>query len=374
MAETITPVVYGGRVRWIVALGLHVVGAISTAALFGAASGALGSLLGAPWGRAGMVALTIVAAVYAIGEIPRATATVPQLRRQVPDWWRGFFSWPTAALLYGAGLGIGFFTYLSHGTLVVVCAAALVSGDSLIGAMVVGVFGFARGLSAARGANVRSQEDSQRLIDVLAGSSDHGRAIANGAASATIGVLAAGVAVRTTGGWSSLATAVLAAAFAWAAIAKLVDAQAWRRTLAAHELPSRVERFARRAVPVAEAAVPALALTGETRVAGALALVLVGAFTVEAVRAWRRFGAQVPCGCFGGREPVAPGALLTRNAVLAVTALVVASSAAPVSRLTWPALPREGEALPMVLAVAGVVVAGATAWTATRWLGRGGHA
>jgi hypothetical protein len=373
MVETITPVVYGGRARWIGALVLHVAGATSTAALFGAVAGALGALLGAPWGRAGMVALALSAAVYAIAETPRVTATVPQLRRQVPDWWRGFFSWPIAATLYGAGLGIGFFTYLSHGTLVVVCAAALVSGDPFMGAMVVGIFGLARGLSAVRGANVRSQQESQRLVDVLAGSSDRGRAIANGAASATIGVLAVGVALRTTGGWSSLATAALAAAFAWAAIAKLVDAQAWRRTLAAHELPSWVERFARRAVPVAETAVPALALTGETRVAGAWALVLVGAFTVEAVRAWRHFGAQVPCGCFGGREPVAPGALLTRNAVLAVTALVVASSAAPVSR-TWPALPPEGEALPMVLAVAGVVVAAATAWTATRWLGRGGHA
>ncbi|HVF09115.1 MAG TPA: hypothetical protein VNC60_11105, partial [Actinomycetota bacterium] len=231
MVETITPVVYGGRTRWIGALGLHVAGATSTAALFGAASGALGAILGAPWGRAGMVALALVAAVYAIGETPRVTATVPQLRRQVPAWWRGFFSWPIAAVLYGAGLGIGFFTYLSHGTLVVVCVAALASGDPLVGAAVTGVFGLARGLSAARGGNVRSQDASQRLVDVLAGSPEWRRAIANGVAMAVVGTLAAALAVRTAGGWSSIATAGLAAAFAWAAVSKLVDGERWRRTL-----------------------------------------------------------------------------------------------------------------------------------------------
>ena len=340
MVETITPVVYGGRTRWIGALALHVAGATSTAALFGAVSGALGALLGAPWGRAGMVAFALVAAVYAIGETPGVKATVPQLRRQVPEWWRGFFSWPIAAVLYGAGLGIGFFTYLSHGTLVVVCAAALASGNPLIGAMVVGVFGFARGLSAARGAKVRSQEASQRLVDVLAGSPERSRAVANGVAMAAAGALAAALAVRTAAGWSSLATAGLAAAFAWAAISKLVDWERWRRTLAAHELPRAVETLARRAVPVAEAAVPALALTGMTMMAGAWALVLVAIFTAEAVRAWKRFGAQVPCGCFGGREAIAPPALLTRNAGLAIAAAVVTWGAAPTSRLVWPALPR----------------------------------
>ncbi|HEX7246827.1 MAG TPA: MauE/DoxX family redox-associated membrane protein [Actinomycetota bacterium] len=374
MVETISPVVYGGRVRWAVALALHVVGATTTAAVFGAASGGLGGLLGAPWGRAGMAALTIVAAVYAIGEMPRVTATVPQLRRQVPDWWRGFFSWPVAALLYGAGLGVGFFTYLSHGTLVVVCAAALASGDPLIGAAVVGVFGLARGFSAARGATIRSQEDSQRLVDVLAGSPERRRAVANGAASAAVGLVAGGLALRTDGGWSSLATAGLAAAFGWAAVSKVVDAAGWRRTLAAHELPGGLEAVARRAVPVAEAAVPTLALAGATKAAGAWALVLVGVFTIEAVRAWRRFGAQVPCGCFGGRAPVAPGALLMRNAALALIALMVASSAGPASRLTWPTAPGEGEMLPMVLSAAGLVLAAATAWSAVRWLGRGEHA
>ena len=55
MVETITPVVYGGRGRWVGALAVHVLGATLTAALFGAALGATGAALGAPYGRAGLL-------------------------------------------------------------------------------------------------------------------------------------------------------------------------------------------------------------------------------------------------------------------------------------------------------------------------------
>ena len=80
MVETITPVVYGGRTRWAAALVLHVAGATATAALFGAVLGVVGALLEAPWGRAGLLAVAVTATVYALGELPRVTATVPQLR------------------------------------------------------------------------------------------------------------------------------------------------------------------------------------------------------------------------------------------------------------------------------------------------------
>jgi methylamine utilization protein MauE len=371
MVETITPVVYGGRTRWVAALTLHVVGATTTAALFGAALGAIGMVLEAPWGRAGMVALAVVAVVYTIGELPRVTAAVPQLRRQVPDWWRGFFSWPIAAALYGAGLGVGFFTFLSHGTLVVVAFAALVSGDPLFGAAVVGAFGLARGLSAARGARVRTQEDSQRLVDRLAALSERPRTIANGAVSAGIATLALVLGVRAADGWSSVATAALALAFGWAAASKAVGARAWRRTLAAHALPRRIETTATYAVPAAEALVPLLVVTGRTEIAGVWALTLLGVFTAEALRAWHRSGPQVPCGCFGGREAVAPQALLLRNAGLAAVAIVVALRQPPQPRLTWSVSPGPGDTLPMVLAVVGLAVAGFTAWGTTRGLSRG---
>lgn len=371
MVETITPVVYGGRTRWAIALVLHVAGATATAALFGAALGAVGALLEAPWGGAGLLAVAVTATVYALGELPRVTAPVPQLRRQVPDWWREFFSWPIAAILYGAGLGIGFFTYVSHGTLVVVAVAAFASGDPLVGALIVVPFGLVRGLTAARSAGVRSQPESQRLVDRLAGSPERRRNVANGVA--LVAVVAASIllAIRAGDGWASLSTAVLAIAFAWAATSKAMDIRGWRRTLDEHGLPRGVESAATFAVPAAEAMVSLLVVAGRTRAAGVWALVLLAAFTAEALRAWRRYGTHVPCGCFGGREAVEPGALLLRNAALAALAIVVALRPAPEPVIAWPGWPTTGEFLPMVLVIAGLVVAGFTAWAAIRWLGRG---
>jgi hypothetical protein len=371
MVETITPVVYGGRTRWAVALALHVAGATVTAALFGAALGVAGALLEAPWGRAGALVVAITAIVYAVGELPRVTASVPQLRRQVPDWWREFFSWPIAATLYGAGLGIGFFTYVSHGTLVVVALAALASGDPAVGALIVAPFGLVRGLSAARSAGVHTQQESQRLVDRLAGSPEGRRNLANGGVLVVVALVSVALATRADDGWASLATAVLAIAFAWAATSKAVDIRGWRRTLDEHGLPRGVESAATFAVPAAEALVPILVVSGWTRAAGVWALVLLVVFTAEAVRAWRRFGPQVPCGCFGGREAVEPGALLVRNTALAALAIVVALRPAPEPVLSWPGWPTYGEFVPMVLVIVGLGVAGFTAWTAIRWLGRG---
>jgi hypothetical protein len=370
MVETITPVVYGGRARWRVALALHVVGATLTAAAFGASLGALGALLEAPWARAGAAALAVLAAIYALGELPRVTAVVPQLRRQVPDWWREFFSWPVAAVLYGAGLGIGFFTYLSHGTLVVVAAGAAASGDPTVGALVMAPFGLARGLSAIRSSGVTTQEASQRLVDRLAGSPDRRRAIANGAALVAVAGVSTAVAVRADGGWTAFATAALALAFAWAAVSKVADLGRWRRTLAEHALPRGLTSTATVAVPLAEALVPLLAALALTRAAGIWALVLLAVFTGEAVRAWRRFGPQVPCGCFGGRQAVSPPALLVRNAGLAALAAVVALRTPPEPLFSWPGWPRSDEVVPAVMVVAGLAVAGCTAWSAVRSLGR----
>src|ERR671923_2620916 len=117
MVETITPVVHGGRERWLGAVALHVVGATLTAGIFGALLAGTGRLLGAPFDRAGLLIVAAAAAVYAIGLFPGIAVPVPALRRQVPAWWRTFFSPGVTAFLYGAGLGVGFLTYLSTGAL-----------------------------------------------------------------------------------------------------------------------------------------------------------------------------------------------------------------------------------------------------------------
>src|SRR6266545_2626146 len=98
MVETITPVVHGGRAGgWAGSVALHVTGAVASAAAFGAILGAAGSLLGAPWGGGGALLIALVTVLYLAREAAVVPVPVPQLRRQVPQWWRTFFSLPVAA-------------------------------------------------------------------------------------------------------------------------------------------------------------------------------------------------------------------------------------------------------------------------------------
>src|SRR5947209_1726264 len=168
MAQTITPVVHGGRRgRWLGSVLAHAAGAAASAAALGAALGGIGGVLRAPWGRPGLVGLAAVAGTYAVRELLGVRIPLPNLRRQVPEWWRTFFSPPAAAFLYGAGLGVGFLTYLSFGTLVAVAAAAVASGSPATGALLVAPFGVARGLSVLVAANATSQGRLERMADRL---------------------------------------------------------------------------------------------------------------------------------------------------------------------------------------------------------------
>jgi hypothetical protein len=152
MVETITPVVHeGNRRRYLTSVALHTLGATLAAGAFGALLGALGELLSAPWGSGGAVAVLAVAGLYLLREVFSLPIPIPDRHRQVPEWWRRFYSPPTAAFLYGLGLGIGFLTFLTFGTFVAVAAGALVSGDPLLGAAVCAPFGLARGLSVLFG-------------------------------------------------------------------------------------------------------------------------------------------------------------------------------------------------------------------------------
>jgi hypothetical protein len=166
MVETITPEVLGRR-RYPVALFLHTLGAGASGAVTGALLGGIGWLLGAPWGAPGYVALACVAALYFVREAAGVPVPLPQLRRQVPEWWRRFYSPETAAALYGAGLGVGFLTYLSFGTYAAVATGAFVSGSVPFGAAACGMFGVTRAAAAAVGAGARDEEEAARIADRL---------------------------------------------------------------------------------------------------------------------------------------------------------------------------------------------------------------
>jgi hypothetical protein len=167
MVETITPAVHGGRKRayW-TSVALHTMGAAISAALVGLAAGALGALIGILW-TTGSIMIAGAAALYAARELFGLPVPIPQQRRQVPDWWRSFFSPHIASFLYGVGLGFGYLTHLSFGTFFVVSVAAFASGDPLVGALLCAPFGIARGLSVALTHEVEDAEAGTLIVDRL---------------------------------------------------------------------------------------------------------------------------------------------------------------------------------------------------------------
>ena len=372
MVETITPVVHGGsRSRWAVSLAVHASGAIAAAAVFGSLLAGAGGLLGAPWGVPGAVLVAVLAALYVAHELG-APVPVPQLRRQVPDWWRTFFPPHVAAFLYGVGLGPGFLTYLGHGTVVVVSVAAVASGRPLVGAALLAPFGLARGLGPALAFGVRSPSDGAALVERLDRSASRARwRVAN--ALALSAVLAATVVeIRTIEGPSEVgafAAAALALTFGAAAVVKLVRRAAWRRTVATYGLPSGAVGPVAFGVPLVELGIGALVLLGLGSKAGLVSIVALvafsGAIALGRVRAGRRIG----CGCFGGAGTRDYRMLLARNLALAGVASVawMAGKDAPLVRSLGE--PGGAELLPAALVVLGLTLA---AWVgATAFVGSG---
>jgi len=168
MVETITPVVHGGRKKeyW-ASVALHALGATLSAAAFGLILGGLGDLTRAPWGQVGAVVVAVVATMYAVREALGLRIPLPDRHAQVPQWWRDFFSPPVSSFLYGAGLGIGYFTFLRFGTYVAVTVAAFSIGDPVIGMLVCVPFGLTRGLTVILTVNATEPADAGSLVDIL---------------------------------------------------------------------------------------------------------------------------------------------------------------------------------------------------------------
>lgn len=164
MVETIVPVVHGTR-TWVVSVLMFGLGAVSSAAL-------LGLLLGAALpagGAAAALLVAVFAALEAAAELGALRLPLPQLRRQVPERWRERYPQPVTALLYGAGLGIGFATYLPVATLLVVAAGVAALAGPVGGAAVLAGFGLGRTLVlAAATARVRSYEQAGGRVERMA--------------------------------------------------------------------------------------------------------------------------------------------------------------------------------------------------------------
>src|SRR5438309_6485954 len=164
MVETIAPVVHGTR-TWLASIALFTAGAVAAAA-------ATGLLLGAALPSGGRMPAGLVAAValaLAAGELGLARVPRLQVRRQVPERWRERFPQPVTALLYGAGLGVGFATYLPVATLLAVAAGVLALAGPMGGAAVLAGFGLGRTIVlAVATARVRSFEQAGGRVERMA--------------------------------------------------------------------------------------------------------------------------------------------------------------------------------------------------------------
>ncbi len=360
MVETITPVVHGGsRSRWAVSVVLHAIGAAAYAAVAGALLAGAGWLLGAPWGVAGLGLVSASAALYVARELG-APVPVPQLRRQVPDWWRTFFPPQVAAFLYGIGLGPGFLTYLGHGTVVVVSVAGFASGRPLVGAAVLAPFGLARGLGPVLAFGVRSPSDGAGLVERLERSASRARwRIANALALSAVAA-AMVVEIRTLEGPSGLgglAAAVLALTFTAAAATKLARGAAWRRTLAKYGLPAAVSVIVGPGVPIVELMIVGLVVVGLGSTAGIVSLVALVLFSAAIVAGRVRAGRRLECGCFGGSPTRDYRVLLARNLALAGVAFVAWTAGRDASLVRSLGEPGAADLLPAGLVVTGLALA-----------------
>jgi hypothetical protein len=362
MVETITPVVHGGKrgSRWAVLLITHVAGAAVAAAAFGSALGAIGGLLDAPWGSAGIAVVAAPAGLYLARETLGIRVPVPQLRRQVPDWWRTYFRFGPASFLYGLGLGVGFLTYLSHGTLVVVAAAAVASGRPLVGAALLAPFGLARGLTAVVAIRARTPDEGSALVGRLARSSSWtGWRVAHAAVLANV-LVASLLSMIELGAWAeggAVAAALLALAFGAAAAVKLLRPRVWRRALASYRLPAALERSGATLVPLAELSIVALAFLGRSSTAGLVSLVVLGVFSAAIVAGRLRIGTRLDCGCFGAAKERDYRLLLLRNGALAVVAAFAWRDGVDAPIGGSLGVPAGGELLPAGLVVAGIGLA-----------------
>ncbi len=123
----------------------------------------------------------------------------------------------------------------------------------------------------------------------------------------------------------SVAALLLAAAFGWAAVAKIARLSAWREALAGYRLPEKVELAARPLIPVGEGLVAVMLLAGGDvgKAGAAFGVALLSAFSLAVLRARRLHGDRLPCGCFGGSGHRDYRSMLVRNAVLGALAAAV---------------------------------------------------
>ena len=124
-----------------------------------------------------------------------------------------------------------------------------------------------------------------------------------------------------------LAAGVLAVAFGWAGLMKVIRAERWRRDLVTYRLIRPIRGAGFLLLPWLELGTAVTLVFGAARAGAAMSLGLVVLFCVSIVRARLVVGTnKLGCGCFGTAAVHDYRLLLLRNAILGGLAAVILAS------------------------------------------------
>jgi hypothetical protein len=158
MLASITPLgERGRRSHWGLTAGMFLVAATAAGAALGGLLGAVGSVVVTGVSSGPRLAVFAVAAVVAL-VLYASPVRVPGPRRQVDERWRDEYRGWVYGAGYGAQLGVGITTVVQSAATYLALLGALLCGGWVHGALIVGLFGAARGVQPLAAAHVRHPE------------------------------------------------------------------------------------------------------------------------------------------------------------------------------------------------------------------------
>lgn len=145
--STLTPTRAVGNAAglWLKAVTAYTGAGLVTAAAVGLSIGALGVSVADLSPNVFLAVMIVVAAVLIGREVGLLDITLPQIKLQTEKMWFVRFGVVTAAGMWGAHIGLGFFTVIQHGGIFVVGASSLHYGPA-IGAALMAAFWLGRTL------------------------------------------------------------------------------------------------------------------------------------------------------------------------------------------------------------------------------------
>jgi hypothetical protein len=169
MLGSITPLGERGRNRrWGITVTAYVIGSVFGGVAIAGALGRVGVAVGLG-GLSATVRLGVLAVAVLVGiafDLHLGGLRLPTIHRQVnEDWMVRYRSW-VYGLGFGVQLGLGVVTIVTTSSIYAMLLAAAMSGSAATGALIGGVFGFARAAIVFTVAGVRRPEQLGRA-DVL---------------------------------------------------------------------------------------------------------------------------------------------------------------------------------------------------------------